>query len=381
MNTLPSITNVTNDNRIASLADGPVQIVHAPPLMPTSAEYAQYLALAEQFIASGFLPKAIRTPAQALIVMLTGRELGLPPMLALRMIHVIDGKPGLSAELQLARFRQAGGRYRWLATTDRVAQIQVNAPGDPTDWAQTFSFTIQEAGTAQLLDKGNWQKYPAAMLRARVASLAIRAVAPEVSMGLYDPDEISMGLYDPAKVDTSDDPVDTSDDKVDTSDDPVDTSDDKVVTSDDPVLPLDKLMRGKGMSPLPLSDPACDLACCLVFIEAATISVESTKRWTPAIAKTWAALPAKIQEATEERLQKVRNWILKRETRTKVFHDWLERIEQQMEDLRHAENDAQILNEARSNMTRDEDAGTGGPDDQSIGIDDGGADDESVPLK
>ena len=56
----------------------------------------------------------------------------------------------------------------------------------------TFEYTMEMAKTAGLLAQGgNWQKYPAAMLRARCITAAARAYAPDVLDGCYDPDELA----------------------------------------------------------------------------------------------------------------------------------------------------------------------------------------------
>ena len=56
----------------------------------------------------------------------------------------------------------------------------------------TFRFSLEDAARAKLAGD-NWQKYPAAMLRARVITAAARAYAPDVLDGVYDPDELSPG--------------------------------------------------------------------------------------------------------------------------------------------------------------------------------------------
>ena len=62
----------------------------------------QALHLAQLLVASRLLPRSVGTPEAAFAIIATGRELGLTAMQALRSIHVIEGKPTLSADLQLA---------------------------------------------------------------------------------------------------------------------------------------------------------------------------------------------------------------------------------------------------------------------------------------
>lgn len=147
----------------------------------------QMLAFAEALVKTGFLPQAIKTPAQAVAVILTGRELGIGPMQALRSINVIQGKPALGAELMLALFKARGGKAVWKESTGEKATLWLRHPnGDE----HIETFTMEDAKRAGLLDKTNWKIYPKAMLRARCASAGLRAVAPDVTAGMYDPDEL-----------------------------------------------------------------------------------------------------------------------------------------------------------------------------------------------
>ncbi|MBL0198567.1 MAG: hypothetical protein IPQ09_30980 [Myxococcales bacterium] len=60
---------------------------------------AEAWKLAQTFHASGLLPRGIASPEAAFTIIATGAELGLSPMASLRSIHVIEGKPVLSAAL------------------------------------------------------------------------------------------------------------------------------------------------------------------------------------------------------------------------------------------------------------------------------------------
>lgn len=151
---------------------------------------AKTLANARGFVPSQFLGQ----PDSLAAVILTGIELGLGPMEAMRSLHVIEGRPTMSAEAMLARARRAGVRTRWAETTAERATIEVTVPGEKP---QTMSFTMAEAKAAGLAGKGNWSKHPAAMLRARATSAAIRAFCPEVlGAGVYESEsgEITDGV-------------------------------------------------------------------------------------------------------------------------------------------------------------------------------------------
>lgn len=134
--------------------------------------------------ASGFIPGAfVGKPANILCAITTGAELGIGPMQSLRSIHVVDGRPTLSAELMLSLAISAGVRHRWLEQTSEVARLRLTRDGfEPHE----HSFTFEEAKKAGLTTKTNWKSYPAAMLRARCLSTALRAFCPDVlGSGVY----------------------------------------------------------------------------------------------------------------------------------------------------------------------------------------------------
>jgi hypothetical protein len=150
------------------------------------ASWDQKMKFAETLVKTGFLPKAITTPAQALAIILTGQELDIPPMHSLRSIHVIEGKPTLSSELMLALMLRGGVVCTWLESDDQRATLR--AKRGNTEFTGTFE--LEDAKRAKLTGKIGWQFYPEAMLRARVIALVARVVAPDLIAGLYTPEEL-----------------------------------------------------------------------------------------------------------------------------------------------------------------------------------------------
>lgn len=57
------------------------------------------LGEAAAWVKSGLLPASIKTPEQAVVIALKGKELSLAPMASFEMIDVIMGKPALKPEL------------------------------------------------------------------------------------------------------------------------------------------------------------------------------------------------------------------------------------------------------------------------------------------
>lgn len=142
--------------------------------------------LAEQIVPTGFLPEHIKTPGQAVAIILAGRELGIGPMLALRSIWMLRGKIELSADLQLSLFKRDGGQSKFLTLNEQEAKLWFKHPnGDE----HTESFTMQDAARAGLTDY-NWKKWPKAMLRSRVITAGLKSVGFEPTCGAYGNGEI-----------------------------------------------------------------------------------------------------------------------------------------------------------------------------------------------
>jgi hypothetical protein len=127
----------------------------------------------------------VASPDAALVIMLTGASLGLSPVAALRGIHVIEGKSVLSSDLLVAVVLKSGQCLRWTVaeTTDERCVIETHRKGQQAPYRHTW--TIAMARKAGLASKGNWNTYPAAMLRARCSSEIARIVYPDVMFGVF----------------------------------------------------------------------------------------------------------------------------------------------------------------------------------------------------
>jgi hypothetical protein len=88
----------------------------------------------------------------------------------------------------LARFQASGGKVEWREYTDeRVTGVFSHPQGGSV----TLSWEIAQAKRIGLYKQGSgWEKYPRAMLRARVISEGIRTVYPGCIAGTYTPEEV-----------------------------------------------------------------------------------------------------------------------------------------------------------------------------------------------
>lgn len=145
----------------------------------------------------------VRTPDQAMALMLISQAEGMHPAIAARDYHVINGKPTLKADAMLARFQAAGGTVKWSEYTDTAVSAVVS---HPAGGSVEIGWTIAMAEKAGLTKNPTWRQYPRQMLRARVISEGIRTVFPGVAVGVYTPEEAAdfdkqppppAGIYQP----------------------------------------------------------------------------------------------------------------------------------------------------------------------------------------
>ena len=151
-----------------------------------TADLPAVLELAKHLVPTGMLPDHLKTPGQVVAIILAGRELGMPPMRALRSLVMVKGKVVESADSQLARFKADGGKAVFVHLDDTRAAIKLTHPnGD--EHAELF--TLDDAKRAGLMSNPTWQKYPKAMLRSRVITAGLKSIGWDGAVGNYDPDE------------------------------------------------------------------------------------------------------------------------------------------------------------------------------------------------
>jgi hypothetical protein len=153
---------------------------------------------------SGLAPKGIETPEAIFVALEMGLEVGLPMMAALQNIAVINGRPAIWGDAQLAVVRSTGelalfeewyeeGGKRLArnpaAFTDSTAAVcRVQRHGyEPAETA----FSVSDAKRANLWGKaGPWTQYPARMLKHRARSFALRDQFGDALRGLRTVEEV-----------------------------------------------------------------------------------------------------------------------------------------------------------------------------------------------
>ena len=177
----PAIINPTTDSWTAVLHD--------------------VVALAQNINQTEFVPKDLRGSApKVAAAILHGRELGLPPMTSLAGVHVIQGRPGVSAELMRALIQQAGHEIKFVKSSGAQCVMRGRRAGDE-DWTEV-SYSLQEAKDAgDYAKNANYKSRPADMLVARCTTRLARMIFADVIHGRRSIEELQdMVEGDPAPI-------------------------------------------------------------------------------------------------------------------------------------------------------------------------------------
>ncbi len=150
--------------------------------------------VAQSLANTTFVPQSMRgKPAEITAAILTGQEIGLSPMSALRSIDVIQGTPAMRAHA-IRGLVQSQGHEVWIedATDTRVI---VAGKRKGSSITQRTEWSIDRAKQLGLMGEDNWKKQPRAMLIARATSELCRLIASDVLLGLpYSSEELSDDL-------------------------------------------------------------------------------------------------------------------------------------------------------------------------------------------
>lgn len=171
------------------LATTPRPAAIAPALI-SDAEIDRTYRVAKALAMSNFFKDA-KQAEQAFAKILLGRDLGLSPTQAMIGIHIVEGKPEMSANLQAQRVREYRGAegqrydYKVVEHTDKVCKLAFRRKEADGDWEDlgVETFTIEDAARAGLAGKQVWKAYTRNMLFARCLSNGVAFHCPEVMGG------------------------------------------------------------------------------------------------------------------------------------------------------------------------------------------------------
>lgn len=150
-------------------------------------------AIAQSLVRTSFVPQAFRDkPHEATAAILSGAEVGLQPMAALKSFDVIQGQAAPRALALRAIVQSFGHEMVLVESTNTRCRMKGLRRGS-SEW-QHVTWTIDRAKDLQLTGKDNWRKQPAAMLVARATSELARLIAADAILGIgYTAEEIADG--------------------------------------------------------------------------------------------------------------------------------------------------------------------------------------------
>lgn len=140
-------------------------------------------AIAAEIANTDFVPGALRRNTAAVTAaILAGSEMNLGPMASLMHVHIIDGRPSLSSEMQRALVLGLGHHIRYVEMTTARCVVEGQRRGE-SDWT-AVTWTMDDAKRAGLASRQQWQKYPRRMLAARATSELCRMLFADALAGM-----------------------------------------------------------------------------------------------------------------------------------------------------------------------------------------------------
>jgi hypothetical protein len=149
--------------------------------------------LANMIVKAKMAPASFDTAEAVAVALLHGLEVGLPPMMALQSIAVINGRPTLWGDGAMALVRATGlleEFEEWIdgAGQNMIAYCKIKRRGEK---AVTHSFSVDDAMKAKLWGKaGPWTTYPRRMIAMRPRSWCLRDVFADALKGLRIAEEV-----------------------------------------------------------------------------------------------------------------------------------------------------------------------------------------------
>jgi hypothetical protein len=150
--------------------------------------------------ATGYLAKSKIVPpsfrgkdADIFSALVLGDSMGLNPMQSLLQIHVINGRPAMSAQLMLAVAKRTYPKMRVKVSGETINKSQYwgecTIQVDDNSAPYTARWDHIKVAQYGLAGKDNYQKQPENMCRWRAVTEALRFCVPDAILGMYSVDE------------------------------------------------------------------------------------------------------------------------------------------------------------------------------------------------
>lgn len=182
-------------NHVAAPQQQPAQdmVVPVNPLVEWAHAAREAHSIAQSLAETSFVPRSLQgKPGDITAAILTGTELGMQPMAALRSLDIIQGTPALRAHAMRALVLSHGHKVQLVESTPDKCVYRGRRKGEGDDDWQTVTWTIQRARDLGLTGKDQWKKQPQTMLIARATGEICRLIAADVLHGVpYTSEELT----------------------------------------------------------------------------------------------------------------------------------------------------------------------------------------------
>lgn len=164
-----------------------VAIMDTTPTMNSLAEWASEVRaageIADALCRTSFVPQHFRgKPAETVAAILTGYELGLSPMAAVRSIFIISGTPGMYAKAMVAVV-QSRGHQVWIPEQS-AERVVVRGRRKGEEHVYETIWDRARVVTAKLTTNAKYQESPQQMMVARGQAEICRQVAADALHGI-----------------------------------------------------------------------------------------------------------------------------------------------------------------------------------------------------
>jgi len=133
--------------------------------------------ISDTFFKSGMFAD-IKSAQQAMVKIMAGAEVGLPPFQSMSGIHIIQGKPVIGAGLIASKIKGSGKYdYKVVQQDEKACSIDFYQGKEKIG---NSTFTMEDAKKAETK---NIQKFPKNMLFARAISNGVKWYCPDVFSG------------------------------------------------------------------------------------------------------------------------------------------------------------------------------------------------------
>lgn len=158
-------------------------------IIPTDIDEAWRIAGA--LAKSGMAPRGMDKQEQIVVAIMHGLEVGLPPMMAVQKITVINGRPTIWGDAVPALLLARGFKLREDVEIGPSGMCATCTVVRPDGEQITRTFSEADAKQAGLWKKaGPWTQYPQRMLAMRARAFAARDGAADALSGLYVTEEM-----------------------------------------------------------------------------------------------------------------------------------------------------------------------------------------------